>query len=292
MKWWFFGFGLCSLMVYAKQTNNSSPSSTIMYSVNGGSYNSFLKQVGYCKLQSFETTSRNTSSAPSIFQSGNILFGVGLSHVQFQHTIVSCGKCIQVLTIDRFYEFNEELTGWNYQKSNHGNFTVMVFDECTDPICKSGFLDFDIYHEKQPVAYGNPIHLSWQFVPCPVSSNDKIEFLFCLGYESCHEQHPEGRTVGELYHQAIEQNWFTIYPRNFRVAIHSIHVQGEALQDIQSWVWTSLRQELLEDLVWILEWTNDDDTRQSWLLDWTQYLDQTSTFGYRGGFVIPTTLQN
>lgn len=261
-------------------------------SIQGGSYNSFLKQVGFCKAQSFETTSRNTSSSPSIFQSGKVLFGVGLSHVQFQQTIVSCGKCIQVLSVDRFYTFNRELTEWNYQKPNHGNFTVIVFDECTDPICQSGFLDFDMYNEKQPVAHGNPINLSWQFVPCPVGLDDKIEFLICLGYESCQEHHPEGRRLDQLYHQAIENNWFTLYPRNFRIPIHSIKVQGEPLQDKQSWVWKSLVPDLLQDFQWIIGWTNEDDSQQSWILDWTIYFSLISTRGYRGGFIFQTTMQN
>jgi hypothetical protein len=167
-------------------------------SVNGGSYNSFIDQVGFCKQQSFDTKSRSTSSSAGVFQSGRVLFGVGVSHYQFQRSIVSCGRCIEVLSVDRFYQFNDELTEWHYDKPNPGNFKVMVFDECTDPICESGFLDFDVYNSKQPVAYGNPTNLSWRFVPCPVRDNDKIEFLLCLGYDSCQVQNEARHPVVDL----------------------------------------------------------------------------------------------
>lgn len=264
----------------------------IYTSVEGGSYNSFLRQVGFCKAQSFETVSRNTSGSPSVFQDGRVLFGVGLSHAQFQRSIVSCGRCIQVLTINHFYQFNEQLTQWDYNKPNHGNFTVIVFDECTDPICKSGFLDFDIYHERQPVAYGNPSNITWGFVPCPVGGQDRIGFLFCLGYDSCKETDPEGRNMIELYHDAVHDNAFTIYPRNHRIGIISMKVQGVSLHDNQAWLWKSYDRRLLEETRWTVEWTNEDGQQQSWVLDWEQYTDNTTTPGYRGGFIFQTNLQN
>lgn len=271
-----------------------SPVAAQIYtSVEGGSYNSFLNQVGFCKAQSFETISRNTSGSPSVFQDGRVLFGVGLSHAQFQKSIVSCGRCIQVLTIDYFYQFNQQLTEWDYNKPNHGNFTVIVFDECTDPICKSGFLDFDIYHEKQPVAYGNPSNITWRFVPCPVDdSADKIGFLFCMGYDSCKETDAEERNMIDLYHDAIHDNAFSVYPRNHRIAITSIKIQGELLHDNQAWLWKSYNRQLLEETKWLVEWTNEDGQQQSWVLDWEQYFDKTTTFGYKGGYIFQTSLQN
>ena len=261
-------------------------------SINGGSYNSFLNQVGFCKQQSFETISRNTSTTPPIFQSGKVKFGVGLSHDQFRRSIVSCGRCIQISTIDRFYQFNHELTDWEYTKPDDGNFTVMVFDECTDPICESGFLDFDIYNDKQPVAYGNPTDLSWEFVPCPVGDDDTIEFLICLGYESCQIQNMEGRLVKDLFNEAIHDNRFTLYPRNFRTSITSINVQGNPLQDNQAWVWTSENSTLLDQPEWVVEWTNEDGSLQTWILKWSQYVENVSTPGYRGGVILKTDQQN
>lgn len=261
-------------------------------SVNGGSYNSLTKQVGFCKQQSFDTLSRSTSGSPSVFQSGKVLFGVGLSHAQFQKSIVSCGRCIEVISINRFYKFNDELTEWDYNQTNHGNFSVMVFDECTDAICESGFLDFDIYNERQPVAYGNPTDLSWSFAPCPVGDDDKIEFLICLGYMSCQVQNPEGRMVDDLYFQSIDENWFTLYPRNFRISITNIKVQGVALEDNQSWVWKSYDNTPLQNTEWLIEWVNEDGSHQSWVLNWEDYFHMTSTNGYRGGFIVKTDIQN
>ena len=264
----------------------------IINSVNGGSYNSFLNQVGYCKQQSFDTISRSTSSTPPVFQSGNVLLGVGLSHVQFQRSIVSCGRCLEVVSIDRFYQFHPELTEWYYDKPNYGNFTVIVFDECTDPICESGFLDFDVYNERQPVAYGNPTNLSWRFVPCPVGKDDKIEFLICLGYDSCQIQNPEGSTVDQLYQKAVKDNWFTLYPRNFRTSITAVNVQGVALEDIQSWTWKSIDRSLLRQPEWHIEWINENGSHQSWTLVWSHYAGKVSTTGYRGGVIFQTDQQN
>lgn len=280
------------LLVFSLWSGVKAVNEQVEVSANGGSYNSFLKQVGYCKQQSFETVSRSTSTTPSVFQSGKVLFGVGLSHAQFHRSIVSCGRCIEVLSVDRFYQFSPELTAWDYQQPNHGNFTVMVFDECTDPICESGFLDFDVYNEGQPVAYGNPTNLSWRFVPCPVGEEDKIEFLLCLGYDSCQVQNEEGRHVENLYLRANQDNWLTLYPRNFRTSITAVKVQGVALEDIQSWTWKSLDKTPLGDMEWLIEWTNEDGSQQSWILDWTEYFGQTSTPGYRGGLIIKTDQQN
>lgn len=264
----------------------------LVVSVKGGSYNSFLNQVGFCKQQSFDTVSRNTSMASGIFQSGRVLIGVGLSHVQFKRSIVSCGRCIEVVSVDHFYRFNQELTAWDAKKPVHGNFTVMVFDECTDPICKSGFLDFDIYNKRQPVAHGNPTNISWRFVPCPVGPEDTIGFLLCLGYDSCKAHDQEGRYAETLYLDAVQDNWVALYPRNFRTSITSIRVQGVALEDTQSWVWTSEDSAPLIDLQWQVEWTNEDGSQQSWALVWSDYFGRTTTLGYRGGLVVATDLQN
>lgn len=260
-------------------------------SLEGGSYNSFIKQVGFCKLQSFETVSRKTSSGPYIFTSGNVKFGVGLSDVQFNGSIVSCGKCINVLSINKFYEFNEDITEWDYNRKHDNNFTVMVMDQCTDPICQSGFLDFDIYHEKQPVAYGNPTDLTWEYVECPVRES-KIELLFCLGYDSCQSHNQENRTIEELYNDSIKDNWFTLYPRNFRIPIISMKVQGLELHDKNSWLWKDIDSKLLEKNIWTIEWTSEDGSTQSWDVNWREHFQKFSEPGYRGGIILSTNKQN
>lgn len=282
MRWW----SLALVAVAAA----ASGLGDVVVSRQGGSYNSFLRQVGFCKAQSFDTVSRNTSSGPSVFESGRVAFGVGLSHAQFNRSVVSCGRCIEVLTVDRFYAFNAELTGWDYEEEQvGGNFTVMVMDECTDPICGSGFLDFDVYSTRQPVARGNPTNLTWRYAPCPVADGDRIGFLFCLGYGSCQAHDKEGRMVAEVFQEAVDDDWVRVYPRNSRIPITSLSVQGQALSDNQSWLWEG---PVGDDPVWLVEWQNADGTRQSWVMDWSAYFDETTTPGYRGGFVAHTDLQN
>lgn len=255
----------------------------------GGSYNAFLKQVGYCKQQSYDTVSRSTSHGPYIFTSGQVELGVGLSDTQFAGSIVSCGRCINVVSIDPFYTFNEEVTEWDYRDKKDSNFTVMVMDQCTDAICQSGFLDFDIYNQHLPVAYGNPMDLVWEFVECPVG-NTTMEFLFCLGGSSCNPQDPENRTVEELYEDSKTYNWFSLYPRNFRIPITSIRVQGIDLVDKNAWIWKGV--DILRETKWTIEWTSEDGSIQSWVVDWNEHFDKYTTPGYRGGIILSTDKQN
>lgn len=50
-----------------------------------------------------------------------------------------CGACLEIYQIDNFYEWNLELTEWNYSMRKHIPFIVLVFDQCTDPICRLDF---------------------------------------------------------------------------------------------------------------------------------------------------------
>ena len=44
---------------------------------------------------------------------------------------------------------------WDYNRNISVPFIAMVFDQCTDPICdQTGYLDFDVYNELQPVFNG------------------------------------------------------------------------------------------------------------------------------------------
>lgn len=281
-NWWWLGWSMVRVVM-----------AQVFIPENGATYNSMLQQVGFCKQQSFDTMSRSTSTAPSVFTSGRVHVGVGLSDVQFQQSIVACGRCIQIIHIEKFYQLNDELTGWDYNQNVDGGFVSMVFDECTDPICTSGFLDFDVYNKNQPVAHGNPINLMWQYVDCPVNEQDKIEFLFCLGYTSCQSHNEEGRSVKSLWQEA-QQNDFMVYPRNFRQPIVAVWVQGEPLYDVQSWRWRSDKndQSLLRNTTWQLKWQSMDGSIQEWALDWKKHLPLATTPGYRGGYIVHTDLQN
>lgn len=256
----------------------------IIVSKNGGSYNPFLRQVGFCKLQSFDTISRSSSYGPSLLTDGRVKMGVGLSNVQFNNSISACGRCIEIITINNFYESNYELTSWDYKKKINGKFIVMVMDQCTDPICESGFLDFDIYSDP-PVAFGNPTLLTWQFIQCPIDK-DVRELLICFGYSTCRNNDVEGRTIKELFNNAIKQNSFQVYPRNFENSIINLSVQGQFLEDIQSWRWTSPIVSLINNTTWTVMWELLDGQKGKSIIDWTLYFDQKSSNGYRGGFIV------
>ena len=146
-----------------------------------GSYNSFMNQVGYCKLQGYDTVSRNTTGAPPMFMDGRVKFGVGLSDVEFQGRTSSCGRCLNITKIERFFAFNEDLTQWDYTMKMETPFTAFVMDQCKDAVCVSKYLDFDIYNPRQPVAYGNPWNIEWEFIPCPVE-DDGMELLMCCAW--------------------------------------------------------------------------------------------------------------
>lgn len=64
--------------------------------------------------------------------------------------------CINVTAMENMPWFSDELTEWDLSREIVTPFIAMVFDQCNDPICTSGYLDFDIYSYQQPVNYGNP----------------------------------------------------------------------------------------------------------------------------------------
>lgn len=65
--------------------------------------------------------------------------------------------CIEVTKVENMPELGDELTTWSSGSNITVPFIAMVFDQCTDPICdESGYLDFDVYSENQPVEKGNP----------------------------------------------------------------------------------------------------------------------------------------
>lgn len=268
--------------------------SNIFFSGNA-SYNSLIEQVAFCKMQGFDTVSRQTSMAPKMFLDGRVKFGVGLSDVQFQGKTASCGQCINVTRIENFFEYNDALTVWNESDPIETPFTVFVMDQCTDEVCKSGYLDFDVYSPTQPVMHGNPYGLEWQFVDCPVKE-DLIELLFCFGSDSCNQQNVENRSLKEVFHDAMTSGYWFMYPRNFRVPIVNIilHLgdQSYPLVDDSGWKWMHWedRLHLLEP--WRLELQGVNGNSKTVSIDWTSYLNQSTSPGYRGGFLLETNVQN
>jgi hypothetical protein len=149
-----------------------------------------------------------------------------------------CGACLEISGIDHFYDWNFQLTNWNYSAPHGLPFIAMVFDRCTDPICKYNFLDFDIYHEKQPVAYGNPSHIVWKFIPCPVLANDYIEYLLCTAI-TCKHDDKLNNTMSNIINYS--HYFFTLAFRNMRIPIYQVVVHYDnnsyILKKNNAWVW-------------------------------------------------------
>lgn len=198
--------------------------------IGNGSYNSFRNQVGFCKLQGFDTVSRLSTSNPFL-EKTNVI-GVGMNHKQFQHNISNCGRCLWIESIENFPVWNDQLTVWNDSLHHNGGFLAIVLDECYDPICETGFLDFDIYSETQPVKRGNPYNIHWYFVDCPTQINE-IELLFCFS-NTCHESDPIHRTVDEVLQNADPYFW-SVFVRNSPLPILSISVADIALKQKEGW---------------------------------------------------------
>lgn len=260
-----------------------------------GSYNSFVQQVGFCKLQGYNTISRETSMAPKMFLDGRVKFGVGLSEVQFQSSTASCGRCINVTGIDNFYTFNFSLNGWNVSEPIQTPFTVFVMDQCTDQVCNSEYLDFDIYSSTQPVMHGNPYNIKWNFIDCPVDK-DSIELLFCLGSETCNVNDAEYQKVGDLYNNAIDRNYFSLYVRGSRKPVSrvKIHINDHYIDliDDSGWKWTGSQDDLWSSMKWGVVVESFMGWSVEFVVDWNTYKNELSTNGYRGGFIVLTDIQN
>lgn len=263
-----------------------------------GSYNSFTKQVGFCKNQGFDTVSQSTSGGPPVFLDGSVLVGVGLSNVEFQDSTASCGRCIEVTTIQNFWTFDKELTTWAYETPWPSNqtFVAMVMDRCTDPVCTSGYLDFDVYNEIQPTKHGNPRGIEWTFVPCPIST-EPIELLLCLGPHTCQEHFEEGRTWQEVLEDAVATAYFSVYVRNARVAVSNVGMRVDEmtvveLRDEQGWQFSGADYASALKCAWVFELKSIEGVHRTATVSWTDLdMDQMTSAGYRGGVLIRTSIQ-
>ena len=231
-------------------------------------YNSFREQIGFCRMQSFATVSRSTSGSPKMFMDNLVHIGVGLSSLtmkSYPHLNL-CGACLNITLFpdSHFPFFNNELTEWRWNSSDISTeskkerwdmggivgIVGMVFDECTDPICTEGFLDFDIYSSLQPVEYGNPAHISWQFMECPVRKDiDFIEYLICFA-STCHE---EGGNSNTLQLPLPSTYFWSLTIRNMRIPFQKVWANGIEMQRENAWVqdnvWTDFQQPIFLTLL-------------------------------------------
>lgn len=258
-------------------------------------YNSFRDQVGFCKMQGYDTISRNTSMGPSLFTSGDVLFGVGLSNNQFDGRY--CGMCLEITQSTNLRKpTNSSLQEFSTEAINH-SFIAMVFDQCTDPICVNAksFLDFDVYSPEPPTFLGNPENVKWKAIDCPVGANTLqqpikhfIEYLICTP-KTCNV-----KDTAFKHHSKIKEVWnphyFSFTIRNSRVPIVSVELNDEPLLYVDGFGWT-FSGVYLENRTFVLELQAYDGTR---LLDIFQYdnvMELPLLKDYRGGALLPSTHQ-
>ena len=213
------------------------------------SYNSMTRQIGYCRMQSFDTVSRETSDSVPMFLDGRIAFGVGLPSRDAQSIeAFTCGMCLNITRVENFYAWNHALTVWGDPWPSDQWFLVMVFDECQDDVCQQPYyLDFDVYAETQPVARGNPYGVQWTAVPCPVAPGETLEYLFCTA-TTCHEgdERSSATTPFEGDERSSATTPFEVYywsltVRNFRIPMVGVSVLCDGLwvplRRENAWVW-------------------------------------------------------
>ena len=244
-----------------------------------GSYNSFVDQTGFCKLQGFDTVSRSTSHSVPMFMDGRVSFGVG---TRFR-SISDCGRCLRIRRIDRFAIFSFELDSYEYDGArNDSGIDAIIFDQCLDPVCTPGYLDFDIYSPLQPVRDGNPTHLEWEFVPCPILPGEFIELLFCFS-NTCHEHDAVARTSATILAGADPFYW-TVFVRNSRLPVRHLYLpeHNVALDDDNGWVYRRGAFHLT------IPFSLTIDHRHNVTID---LLRHPSLDDYRGGILVPTTIQ-
>lgn len=266
-----------------------------------GTYNSLVKQTAYCKLQGFHTNSRISSKSPKMFQDGRVKFGVGLSHKQFgslqekgwMNSIegsLTCGMCIEVLEIENMPEFNDQLTDWDYSISKKTPFIAMVFDQCKDDICKSGFLDFDIYNDLQPVSFGNIFGIKWRAVECPVLE-DKLEYLIC-SQNTCNFSNQKRNKFINIF----SRNWFSLIIRSNRIPILEVFVYNYDQTKYIKLEYKSSIGYICENFsanhnIIKLKIITYNQKEYFDIIDLSKYLDLDTTDGYNGGMLIQGNIQ-
>lgn len=257
-----------------------------MFSVPGATFNSFRNQPGFCFLQGYDTVSRQTSGMRSpMFLDGRVWSQVGLSNTQFNDSVSSCGRCIRINKI-HIREFDPELTSWSSQPTTNQERIVMVGDQCKDPICTSGWLDFDVYSEDFPE---NPTDLEWSFVPCPVLPHEDISLLFCPS-EACQRGFEEGRTFSDVVRQSSLYYW-SLYAQNMKRPLVSVKIHfGDStvsLEDTNGWMY---RFDKAFDFFSPFRATlcSEEECIEAVL---SIPPDEKSTPGYRGGLLVGTGIQ-
>lgn len=242
-------------------------------------YNSFRNQIGYCRMQSYDTVSRSTSLSPPLFADGRVSFGVGLSSINMDGADAQlCGMCLNVTSVKGFYSWNREITEWGGPSS--APFLAMVMDRCPDKICTENFLDFDIYSPLQPVSGGNPTDVVWNPTPCPILPGETIEYLLCT------------RTTCDLEWSGVIPRtieYWSLTIRNSRIPIREVSVfrGGEwiGLRRENGWVWDKGEYDL-DDGLYVRLVDMERKTQEEVVT-----IPREGSNAYHGGIIFSSSLQ-
>lgn len=258
-------------------------------------YNSLRQQVGFCKMQGYDTISRSTSVGPSLFTSGDVQFGIGLSDNQFDGRL--CGMCIEILSGENIRTpLNSSLDVFTNTSITKFPIIAMVFDQCTDPICvkPKSFIDFDVYSETPPVWRGNPHDLKWRAIECPVSyghhGNYKhfIEYLICTP-STCNVNDNSFANASAL-RDIWNPNYFSLTIRNTRIPIIGVQLNDESLDYVNAFGWT-FSGEYIKDREFVIELEAYDGTRLLDIFSFDQVMNLKPLPNYRGGALLQSNHQ-
>ena len=198
-------------------------------------YNPFLYQTGYCKLQGFNTNSRLSSSSVQMFLDGRITLGVGISSKIFDRNITNnyqgplCNACLNLTMNDNpLLNFNLNESIYLNESYVKNNIIAIVMDRCEDKICldNKNMVDLDVYTSN---IERNPYNISWNLIECPIN-NDTIEFLICNS-NTCNKNNMKQYISNTTFEETItDYNFITIMPRNVKYPIDTISYNGTYLE--------------------------------------------------------------
>ena len=258
---------------------------------NVSTYNPFTYQQGYCKLQGFNTHSRNTSDGIDMFTDERIKVGVGISSLLFDlkedDKIIGtlCGSCIN-LTINNFPILNNNLDvilDNNFNNSS-SNMIAYITDRCEDPICldNKGMVDLDIYVSRDSKLL-NPYNVSWHIIECPLEE-DNIEFVIC-NPNTCNIQNIYNENT--IFYDTITgygNNFITLMPRNTKYAIREMYCDNEKLEFITG-LGYKLQYDIEYDMLLEIVLGDINDNYHKVYIDTTRMLDMKVNFSYGGGII-------
>lgn len=261
--------------------------------VANATYNSLNGQVAYCKMIGFDTVSRSTSEGPSLYTSSDIWIGVGISDNQFNGSI--CGMCINIHEIINMRNGNNELTMFDNSTISIP-FKAMVFDQCHDQIClKDGFLDFDVHSMVPPTWQGNPYHVKWTAIDCPVYNEDTQSLKHRLEYLICNKHSCKIQDVQNWYGKTLLNIWdpyfFSIIVRNSRIPIVAVNLDGKPLHYRKGLGWTYDGYYNITTKNFVLELIGYDYSSIIDVFEFNDVLNLLCYPSYRGGVILKSTQQ-